>query len=76
LLASVADRVPDARAVPRQADDHHDPRRAITLGTVLTAEGLLAFMGPTGWLNRVLMDLGIASRPVRFTHNYWVCCSR
>ena len=43
----------------------------ITLGTVLTAEGLLAFMGPTGWLNRVLMDLGIADHPVRFTHNYW-----
>jgi putative spermidine/putrescine transport system permease protein len=43
----------------------------ITLGTVLTAEGLLAFMGPTGWLNRLLMDVGIADHPVRFTHNYW-----
>jgi putative spermidine/putrescine transport system permease protein len=43
----------------------------ITLGTVLTAEGLLAFMGPTGWLNRLLLDLGIAHHPVRFTHNYW-----
>src|SRR3569833_2377285 len=43
----------------------------ITLGTVLTAEGLLAFMGPTGWLNRLLLDTGIADHPVRFTHNYW-----
>ena len=31
----------------------------ITLGTVLTAEGLLNFLGPTGWLNRLLMDSGI-----------------
>jgi putative spermidine/putrescine transport system permease protein len=43
----------------------------ITLGTVLTAEGLLAFMGPTGWLNRILMDIGIVDHPVRLTHNYW-----
>jgi putative spermidine/putrescine transport system permease protein len=43
----------------------------ITLGTVLTAEGLLAFMGPTGWLNRLLMDVGIADHPARLTHNYW-----
>src|SRR4051812_17866574 len=43
----------------------------ITLGTVLTAEGLLAFMGPTGWLNRVLMGVGLADHPVRLTHNYW-----
>ncbi|MCO6009425.1 sugar ABC transporter permease [Actinoallomurus purpureus] len=43
----------------------------ITLGTVLTAEGLLAFMGPTGWFNRILMDVGIVDHPVRLTHNYW-----
>ena len=43
----------------------------ITLGTVLTAEGLLAFMGPTGWLNRLLVDTGIVDHPVRLTHNYW-----
>ncbi|GAA0362343.1 sugar ABC transporter permease [Actinoallomurus spadix] len=43
----------------------------ITLGTVLTAEGLLAFMGPTGWLNRILLDVGIVDHPVRLTHNYW-----
>jgi putative spermidine/putrescine transport system permease protein len=43
----------------------------ITLGTVLTAEGLLAFMGPTGWLNRLLIDIGIVDQPVKLTHNYW-----
>ncbi|MDN3352793.1 sugar ABC transporter permease [Actinomadura sp. DC4] len=43
----------------------------IALGTVLTAEGLLAFMGPTGWLNRLLLDLHLTDHPVRLTHNYW-----
>ena len=43
----------------------------ITLGTVLTAEGLLAFFGPAGWFNKVLMGIGLADEPVRLTHNYW-----
>jgi putative spermidine/putrescine transport system permease protein len=43
----------------------------ITLGTVLTAEGLLAFLGPTGWLNKVLMTLHLVDDPVRLVHNYW-----
>lgn len=43
----------------------------ITLGTVLTAEGLLNFMGPLGWFNRVLMGLNIVDEPVRLVHNYW-----
>ncbi|GLW12957.1 ABC transporter permease [Microtetraspora sp. NBRC 13810] len=43
----------------------------ITLGTVLTAEGLLTFLGPTGWFNRVVVGLGLADEPVRLTHNYW-----
>jgi putative spermidine/putrescine transport system permease protein len=43
----------------------------ITLGTVLTAEGLLNFLGPTGWFNRVLMDIGLTNAPVRLTNNYW-----
>jgi len=43
----------------------------ITLGTVLTAEGLLNFLGPTGWFNRVLMGIGLADQPVRLTNNYW-----
>jgi putative spermidine/putrescine transport system permease protein len=43
----------------------------ITLGTVLTAEGLLNFLGPTGWFNRVLLNLGIVDAPVRLTNNSW-----
>lgn len=43
----------------------------ITLGTVLTAQGLLNFLGPTGWFNRVLGALGLAGDPVRLTNNYW-----
>ena len=43
----------------------------ITLGTVLTAEGLLNFLGPTGWFNRVLMSTGLTDAPVRLTNNYW-----
>ena len=43
----------------------------ITLGTVLVAEGLLIYLGPQGWLNRVLMAVGLISHPVRLVHNYW-----
>ena len=43
----------------------------ITLGTVLTAEGLLNFLGPTGWFNRTLMSVGLVDAPVRLTNNYW-----
>lgn len=48
----------------------------ITLGTVLTAEGLLNFLGPTGWFNRFLLTLGLVDQPVTLTHNYWGCSSR
>lgn len=43
----------------------------ITLGTVLTAEGLLNYLGPTGWFNRIMMWIGIVDHPVRLTNNYW-----
>jgi putative spermidine/putrescine transport system permease protein len=43
----------------------------ITLGTVLVAEGLLGYLGPQGWLSRLLMETGIVSSPIRLTHNYW-----
>ncbi|MGA5302860.1 ABC transporter permease [Nucisporomicrobium flavum] len=43
----------------------------ITLGTVLTAQGLLNFLGPTGWFNRVLQSTGLTDAPVRLTNNYW-----
>ncbi|MFI4982346.1 MAG: ABC transporter permease [Nevskiales bacterium] len=43
----------------------------ITLGTVLVAEGLLNYLGPRGWLNRVIQAIGLAGGPVRLVHNYW-----
>jgi len=43
----------------------------ITLGTVMVAEGLLTYLGPRGWLNRVLLEFGLADSPVRLIHNYW-----
>lgn len=43
----------------------------ITLGTVLTADGLLEFLGPRGWFNRILTDLHIVSSPLTLIHNYW-----
>lgn len=43
----------------------------ITLGTVLVAEGLLTYLGPRGWLNRVLLSAGMTDSPVRLIHNYW-----
>lgn len=43
----------------------------ITLGTVLTAQGLLNYLGPTGWFNRILLGLGVVDDPVRLTNNYW-----
>jgi putative spermidine/putrescine transport system permease protein len=42
----------------------------ITLGTVLTAEGILEFYGPAGWFNRTLHLLGLAASPARLTMNY------
>ena len=43
----------------------------ITLGTVLIAEGLLTYLGPRGWFNRILLTSGLASRPLPLLHNYW-----
>ena len=41
----------------------------ITLGTVLISEGLLTYLGPQGWVNRLLIESGFASSPIRLTHN-------
>ncbi len=43
----------------------------ITLGTVLVADGLLSYLGPQGWFNRVLLSLHLTAAPVRLVHNYW-----
>ncbi len=42
----------------------------ITLGTVLVAEGLLNYLGPLGWFNRVLMGVGIIDSPITVLHTY------
>jgi putative spermidine/putrescine transport system permease protein len=42
----------------------------ITLGTVLTAQGLLNFLGPAGWFNKILMGIGV-DEPARLVGNYW-----
>jgi putative spermidine/putrescine transport system permease protein len=43
----------------------------VTLGTVLVADGLLRYLGPRGWFNRVLLDLGLIDQPLRLIYNYW-----
>ena len=42
----------------------------ITLGTVLTAQGLIMYTGPSGWLNKVLMAVGLIDQPITFIYNY------
>jgi putative spermidine/putrescine transport system permease protein len=43
----------------------------MTLGTVLVAEGLLRYLGPRGWFNRTLLELGLINEPIQLVHNYW-----
>jgi putative spermidine/putrescine transport system permease protein len=43
----------------------------ITLGTVLIAEGMLAYLGPKGWLSQALQFAHLYDGPIRLTHNYW-----
>ena len=43
----------------------------IALGTVLTAEGLIAYLGPSGWINKLLRDFNLVDQPVLLIHNYW-----
>ncbi|MGW5127804.1 ABC transporter permease [Streptomyces sp. NPDC004069] len=43
----------------------------ITLGTVLTAQGLLGYLGPNGWFNKALLGLGLIDEPLALVHNYW-----
>jgi len=42
----------------------------ITLGTVLTAQGLLIFAGRQGWLNRFLTEIGLIDQPLALVNNY------
>jgi putative spermidine/putrescine transport system permease protein len=43
----------------------------VTLGTVLVADGLLRYLGPKGWFNRAIVEMGIVDAPVRLIYNYW-----
>ncbi len=45
----------------------------ITLGTVLTAEGMINYLGPTGWLNKTLTTIGLTDidHPLPLIKNYW-----
>ena len=43
----------------------------VTLGTVLVAQGLLAYLGPRGWLNRALLELGLVDAPLQLVQNWW-----
>lgn len=43
----------------------------ITLGTVLTAQGLLIFAGRQGWLNTFLVETGLIADPLKLVNNYW-----
>lgn len=42
----------------------------ITLGTVLTAQGLLIFAGRQGWLNTFLINIGLIDQPLTLVMNY------
>ncbi|MFC7403498.1 ABC transporter permease [Georgenia alba] len=42
----------------------------ITLGTVLTALGLLIFVGRQGWVNRFLLGVGLIDQPLTLVMNY------
>jgi putative spermidine/putrescine transport system permease protein len=42
----------------------------VTLGTVLVAQGLIRYFGPSGWFNQALVATGLTDDPLRLTNNY------
>jgi putative spermidine/putrescine transport system permease protein len=42
----------------------------VTLGTVLVAQGLIRYFGPSGWFNQALVATGLVDDPLRLTNNY------
>jgi putative spermidine/putrescine transport system permease protein len=42
----------------------------VTLGTVLVAQGLIRYLGPSGWFNQALVATGLVDDPLRLTNNY------
>jgi putative spermidine/putrescine transport system permease protein len=43
----------------------------VSLGTVFLADGMLNVLGPSGWLNKALVGIGIVDEPISLTHNWW-----
>jgi putative spermidine/putrescine transport system permease protein len=43
----------------------------ITFGTVLTAQALLEYLDPAGWVNKTLLALNLVDEPVVLVRNYW-----
>jgi putative spermidine/putrescine transport system permease protein len=41
----------------------------MTLGSVFVADGMISFLGPNGWLNRVLLAAHLIGRPLTLIHN-------
>lgn len=41
----------------------------LTLGSVFVADGMIDFLGPNGWFNRVLRALHVVDQPVVLIHN-------
>nr|MBA3826486.1 sugar ABC transporter permease [Ktedonobacterales bacterium] len=41
----------------------------ITLGTVMIAQGMINYFGPTGWFNRTLMMLHLTQAPILLLHH-------
>lgn len=42
----------------------------ISLGVILLAQGILGFYGGKGWVNQLLLGLGILEEPLVLTHNF------
>jgi putative spermidine/putrescine transport system permease protein len=42
----------------------------ISLGVILLAQGILGFYGGKGWLNQMLLAVGLLEEPLVLTHNY------
>ncbi len=42
----------------------------VTLGVVLIARGMLTFLGPSGWFNKALVNLGVVNEPLQLLNNY------
>ncbi|WP_424532029.1 ABC transporter permease [Sphaerisporangium viridialbum] len=42
----------------------------MTLGNVLVSSGMIAYLSPKGWLNELLMAIGLIDQPLPLLHNY------